>query len=91
MGPGLPAWWVSSATPLHGKFVAAAGRNPSYRAKVDYIRMLCREDMRRIYREILKTAELYRIVISIEPHGYFTPKPEFMEEMLSFSDRPISR
>ena len=48
----------------------------------------CLEHMRRIYRQILQTAELYKIVISIEPHGYFTTKPEFMAEMLSFSDSP---
>jgi sugar phosphate isomerase/epimerase len=48
----------------------------------------CLDHMRRIYREILKTAELYRIAINIEPHGYFTTKPEFMAEMLAFSDSP---
>jgi sugar phosphate isomerase/epimerase len=46
------------------------------------------DHMRRIYREIVKAAERYSIVINIEPHGYFTTKPEFMEEMLSFVDSP---
>ncbi len=49
------------------------------------------DHMRRIYRQVLKTAELYKIVINIEPHGYFTTNPEFMEEMLSFSDSPYLR
>jgi len=48
----------------------------------------CLSHMRGIYRQVLKYAELYRIVINIEPHGYFTTKPEFMEEMLSFADSP---
>jgi sugar phosphate isomerase/epimerase len=46
------------------------------------------DHMRRIYAQILKAAELYRIVINIEPHGYFTTKPEFMEEMLGFVESP---
>ena len=48
----------------------------------------CLEQMRKIYRYVLKYAELYKIVINIEPHGYFTTKPEFMEEMLAFTDSP---
>jgi sugar phosphate isomerase/epimerase len=48
----------------------------------------CLDHMRRIYRQILKTAERYEIFVNIEPHGYFTTKPEFMAEMLSFSDSP---
>jgi inosose dehydratase len=46
------------------------------------------EHMRRIYLQIVKAAERYGIVINIEPHGYFTTKPEFMEEMLHFVDSP---
>jgi sugar phosphate isomerase/epimerase len=42
--------------------------------------------MRRIYTQIVKAAELYRITINIEPHGYYTTKPEFMAEMLGFCD-----
>jgi sugar phosphate isomerase/epimerase len=48
----------------------------------------CLDHMRRIYRQILRTAEIYQIVINIEPHGYFTTRPEFMAEMLAFSDSP---
>lgn len=49
------------------------------------------DHMRRIYTQIVKVAELYGIVINIEPHGYFTTKPEFMEEMLRFVDSPCLR
>lgn len=53
-----------------------------------------REDMERmrwIYQQILPVAEAYDIVISIEPHGYYTTKPEFMAEMLDFVDSPHLR
>src|SRR6266498_3852080 len=49
------------------------------------------DHMRRIYTQIVKTAELYGIVINIEPHGYFTTRPEFMQEMLRFVDSPCLR
>ena len=51
----------------------------------------CLDHMRRIYRQILKVAEAYRIVINIEPHGYFTTKPAFLDEMLAFADSPYLR
>lgn len=51
----------------------------------------CLDHMRRIYRQVVKAAELYRIVINVEPHGYFTTKPEFMEEILSFADSEYLR
>lgn len=50
-----------------------------------------REDMDRmrwIYQQIVPVAEAYDIVISIEPHGYYTTKPEFMAEMLASVDSP---
>ena len=46
------------------------------------------DHMRRIYTQIVRVAETYQITINIEPHGYFTTKPWFMEEMLSFVDSP---
>lgn len=46
------------------------------------------EQMRRIYRRILQTAEAYQITVNIEPHGYYTTKPDFLAEMLSFVDSP---
>lgn len=49
------------------------------------------DHMRRIYDQIVRVAEQYEIVINIEPHGYFTTKPEFMEEMLAFVDSPYLR
>ena len=33
----------------------------------------------------------YKMTINIEPHGYYTTKPEFMERMLAFSDSPYLR
>jgi sugar phosphate isomerase/epimerase len=49
------------------------------------------EHMRRIYLQILRVAEVYEVVINIEPHGYYTTKPEFMAEMLGFADSPFLR
>lgn len=49
------------------------------------------ELMRRSYRQILEVAEAHEITINIEPHGYFTTKPDFMAEMLAFSDSPFLR
>ena len=47
--------------------------------------------MKTIYRQVVCAAERYGIVINIEPHGYFTTKPEYMEEMLAFVDSPCLR
>jgi sugar phosphate isomerase/epimerase len=47
--------------------------------------------MRRSYQQILRVAEAYQTVINIEPHGYFTTKPDFMAEMLAFVDSPFLR
>lgn len=49
------------------------------------------DHMRRIYTQVLAAAERYRIVVNIEPHGYFTTNPEYMAEMLAFSDSPYLR
>jgi inosose dehydratase len=49
------------------------------------------DHLRRIYQTIVPVAEAYEIVINIEPHGYFTTKPEFMSEMLAFVDSPFLR
>ncbi len=49
------------------------------------------DHMRRIYLQILRVAEAYDIVINIEPHGYYTTRPEFMAEMLAFADSPCLR
>lgn len=49
------------------------------------------EMMKRIYGNIVEVAERYEIIINIEPHGYYTTKPKFMEQMLSFVDSPYLR
>jgi sugar phosphate isomerase/epimerase len=47
--------------------------------------------MKRIYEQIVEVAERYNMIINIEPHGYYTTKPEFMERMLEFVDSPHLR
>jgi sugar phosphate isomerase/epimerase len=49
------------------------------------------ESMKRIYRHIAPIAEQYGIVINVEPHGYFTTKPEFMQEILDCCESPFLR
>ncbi|MDP3721391.1 MAG: sugar phosphate isomerase/epimerase family protein, partial [Anaerolineaceae bacterium] len=47
--------------------------------------------MKRSYSQIIEVAERYKMIIDIEPHGYYTTKPEFMEKMLSFVDSDYLR
>lgn len=47
--------------------------------------------MKRSYAQIMEVAERYKTTIDIEPHGYYTTKPEFMEKMLAFVDSPYLR
>lgn len=49
------------------------------------------EMMKRIYGEVLETAVHYNMIINIEPHGYYTTKPDFMAQMLNFFDTPLLR
>lgn len=49
------------------------------------------EAMKRIYGQVLDVAARYGMTINIEPHGYYTTKPEFMERMLNFFDTPHLR
>jgi len=49
------------------------------------------EMMKRIYGEVLEIAARYDMIINIEPHGYYTTKPQFMEQMLGFYDTPYLR
>jgi sugar phosphate isomerase/epimerase len=49
------------------------------------------DHMRRIYTQVVRVAEAYDITINIEPHGYYTTNPDFMAEMLAFSDSPYLR
>lgn len=45
--------------------------------------------LRRVYQRIMRVAEAYKVTVNIEPHGYYTTKPDFLEEMLSFVDSPF--
>jgi inosose dehydratase len=47
--------------------------------------------MKRSYQQILKVAEAHRVIVNIEPHGYFTTNPERMAEMQAFSNSPFLR
>lgn len=47
--------------------------------------------MKRSYQQILQVAEAHRVIVNIEPHGYFTTNPDRMEEMLEFVDSPFLR
>jgi len=42
--------------------------------------------MKRCYEQIIEVAEAYKIIVTIEVHGYFTTRPEMMEKMLDFCD-----
>ena len=47
--------------------------------------------MKRSYHQILKVAEAHKVIVNIEPHGYFTTNPNFMAEMQGFSESPYLR
>jgi sugar phosphate isomerase/epimerase len=47
--------------------------------------------MKRSYEQIIEVAEAHEIVVNIEPHGYFTTKPDLMARMLAFCDTPYLR
>ncbi|MCR4413596.1 MAG: sugar phosphate isomerase/epimerase [Thermoguttaceae bacterium] len=47
--------------------------------------------MKRSYEQIIEIAEAHGITVNIEPHGYFTTKPEFMARMLDFCASPHLR
>lgn len=49
------------------------------------------DQMRRSYRRIMDVAEAHQVTVNIEPHGYYTTKPDFLAEMLSFVDSPYLR
>jgi len=44
------------------------------------------EMMKRSYEQIIEVAEAHEILVSIEPHGHFTTRPEMMARMLDFCD-----
>lgn len=47
--------------------------------------------MKRQYQRIIEVAEAYEVIVTVEVHGYFTTKPEFLERMLAFVDSPFLR
>ena len=47
--------------------------------------------MKRSYEQILEVAEAHGITVNVEPHGWFTTKPEMMEKMLAFVQSPRLR
>jgi sugar phosphate isomerase/epimerase len=49
------------------------------------------ESMKRAYGQVLNVAARFGTTINIEPHGYYTTKPEYMARMLEFFDTPYLR
>ncbi len=47
--------------------------------------------MKRSYEQIIEVAAAHKVIVNIEPHGYFTTRPEMMERMLNFCDSPYLR
>jgi len=47
--------------------------------------------MKRSYEQIMTVAEAHKIIVNIEPHGYFTTNPDRMAEMLAFVKSPWLR
>jgi sugar phosphate isomerase/epimerase len=47
--------------------------------------------MKRSYQQIIEVAEAHKIIVNIEPHGYFTTNPQYMSRMLNFCDSPYLR
>jgi sugar phosphate isomerase/epimerase len=43
------------------------------------------------YEQIIEVAEAHKVIVNIEPHGYFTTKPDMMEKMLAFVNSPYLR
>jgi len=47
--------------------------------------------MKFCYQQIVPVAEAHGIIVNIEPHGYFTTRPDMMARMLGFVDSPWLR
>lgn len=47
--------------------------------------------MKRSYEQIVEVATAHKVIVNIEPHGYFTTQPKMMERMLNFCDSPYLR
>ena len=44
--------------------------------------------MKSEYEQIIEVAAAHEITVNIEPHGYFTTRPQMMERMLAFVNSP---
>lgn len=49
------------------------------------------DSMKFCYEQIIEVAEAHKVIVNVEPHGYFTTRPDMMEKMLSFCDSPYLR
>ena len=49
------------------------------------------ELMKRSYGQIMEVADAHEMIVNIEPHGYFTTKPDMMARMLEFCDSKYLR
>jgi len=47
--------------------------------------------MKHQYEQILEIAEAHKVIVNVEPHGYFTTKPQYMARMLDFVKSPYLR
>jgi len=47
--------------------------------------------MKRSYEQIITVAEAHKVIVNVEPHGYFTTNPDRMAEMLAFVKSPWLR
>jgi sugar phosphate isomerase/epimerase len=47
------------------------------------------DQLRRAYDQILEVAVRYNTSINVEPHGYYTTKPDFMAQILDSVDTPL--
>ena len=92
--PKAPRWaWSTCCTPSAGPSwrAARASTRRTTATPGGHDRPRSHGADARIYQQIVPVAEAYEIIINIEPHGYFTTKPDFMAEMLAFADSPYLR
>lgn len=47
------------------------------------------DSMKRCYEQIMEVAAAHEVTVNVEPHGYFTTRPDAMEKILSFVDSPF--
>lgn len=49
------------------------------------------DSMKRCYEQIMEVAAAHEVTVNVEPHGYFTTRPDAMHKILSFVDSPFLR